>query len=248
MSDQKPNGQKPHGASKIEPTREGGGGKWLIGAAVAAVLLGGGYYAWQNSSPMANNAEIAYQDVNEPYASEPLPLSPSENSDQLRAESAATDEDVTAAPARAATTPAPRRASSSTTAAAPVPQETIGVSPNGVASANASVDDRELIVRAPQRPVWASTPSPRRLTALYPARALERGDEGEADLACTVQQRGALDCESVSATPGFSNAALRVARTLRHAPQTANGADAAGTPVNLRVVFRIADEPRRGRA
>ena len=90
-------------------------------------------------------------------------------------------------------------------------------------------------------------PSERHLSALYPQRALERGREGEASLHCTVQDSGALDCVRVEETPGgFGNAALRVARTLRHAPQLADGSDAAGSPVNLRVVFRIADDQRRG--
>jgi hypothetical protein len=51
----------------------------------------------------------------------------------------------------------------------------------------------------------------------------------------------------VSETPGgFGNAALRVSRTLRHASRRADGSNATGTPVNLRVVFRIDDNQRRG--
>src|SRR5688572_428128 len=83
----------------------------------------------------------------------------------------------------------------------------------------------------------------RRLSALYPERALERGREGEARLHCIVQAGGTLDCERLSETPGgFGPAALRVARTLRHAPRLEDGSDAEGTPVRLRVVFRMAEE------
>ncbi|UPT63863.1 MAG: energy transducer TonB [Hyphomonadaceae bacterium JAD_PAG50586_4] len=98
---------------------------------------------------------------------------------------------------------------------------------------------------APHRPIWARTPNERRLSALYPERALARGREGEARLTCIVQDGGALDCDRVSETPGgFGAAAVRVARTFRHAPQLADGSNAIGTPVNLRVVFRIDDDPR----
>ena len=78
-------------------------------------------------------------------------------------------------------------------------------------------------------------------------RALQRGREGEAQLHCTVLDGGALDCAKGSEPPGggFGNAALRVSRSLRHAAVRRDGADATGTPVNLRVVFRIADD-RRG--
>jgi TonB family protein len=82
---------------------------------------------------------------------------------------------------------------------------------------------------------------------MYPERARARGREGEARLHCIVQAGGALDCERVSATPGgFGHAALRVARTLRHAPTLADGTDATGSPVRLRVVFRMEDADRRG--
>ena len=60
-----------------------------------------------------------------------------------------------------------------------------------------------------------------------------------------MQQNGALDCVRVTETRGFGNAALRVASTFRHAPQLADGRDAAGTPVNLRVLFRLPPEGRR---
>jgi len=107
-------------------------------------------------------------------------------------------------------------------------------------------DEDDVIVHAPRRPIWASTPSARRLSALYPERALERGREGQAQLHCTVEERGRLDCAPVSATPGgFGAAAVRVARTFRHARTLENGHSAIGTPLYLRVVFRI-EEPRRG--
>jgi TonB family protein len=218
------------GATTIHASK-GGGGKWLLGAAAAVVLLGGGYLAWKNYAPSQDNAQMAYNDT---YADDnALRAGPLEPDTNVVAESAAADESA-APPAPAART---RRATSRANA---VPEATFGITP-------VSADENEIVVPAPQRPIWASTPSARRLSAMYPTRALERGREGEASLHCTVLNGGTLDCAKVSETPGgFGNAALRVSRTLRHAEQRADGSSAIGTPVNLRVVFRMPEEERRG--
>ncbi|MEJ0023929.1 MAG: TonB family protein [Alphaproteobacteria bacterium] len=105
-----------------------------------------------------------------------------------------------------------------------------------------------MVVNPLHRPVWRYTPRPDRLAEYYPEDALERGREGEASLHCIIQKKGALNCEPVSESParaGFGTAALRVSRTLRHADQLANGKDAIGTPINLHVVFRMAEGERR---
>lgn len=227
-----------HGASKIEPSKRGLSSsglssKWLLGAAAAVVLAGGAYAAWTEFGPAPERSEIAYDDT---YDEDALRASSLDASDDAVAASASAES--SAAPAPSSRTTAPR----ATASASDIPEDTIGITP---ASASAQYQEDDVIVTAPWRPVWARTPSARRLSAMYPARALERGREGEARLACIVENNGALDCDPVSATPGgFRGAALRVANTLRHAPQRADGADAAGTPVNLRVVFRIEDNPR----
>lgn len=233
---------KPHGATTIRASKGGGGGKWLLGAAAAAVLIGGGYFAYKNLGPTTgqNTAETAY---NEPYGSEDTRAGPLEEQSQI-AETASTDESGATATETRTTTPARR---STPVRTAEVPEETIGITPVSATTESTGTDSDEIVVTAPRRPIWSDTPSQRRLSALYPTRALERGREGEARLHCVVQNGGALGCETTSATPGgFGTAALRVARTFRHAPQLADGSDAVGSPVNLRVVFRIADEPRRG--
>jgi TonB family protein len=241
-----------HGATTIRPSRghyDGGGGgakKWLIGGIAAVVLTGGAYAAWKTIGPGQQPVETAYNEpYDDSYGAEPAragPLGPG----AATGESASADESVEPA-APEARSAAPAR--SSTARSEPVPEETIGVTPANVTTAEtATQDSDDIIVRAPPRPVWSRTPSARRLTALYPARALERGREGEVQLHCAVLDGGALNCATVSETPGgFGNAALRVARTFRHAPTTRDGADAVGTPVNLRVVFRIEDERRGGR-
>lgn len=236
-----------HGATTIHASKGGGGGgKFLIGAVAAAVLVGGGYLAWKNMGPQ-NGAQTAYNDsyANDQYGDDPLRAGPVETGNSTSSSLAA--EDGVASPAsETAAPPARRRTAAARTE--DVPEATIGVTPINVTTEDyAASESPDLVVTAARRPVWERTPSARRLSALYPERALERGREGEARLHCTVLDGGALDCAKTSETPGgFGNAALRVARTLRHAPQFADGSAAAGSPVNLRVVFRIDENARRG--
>jgi len=228
-----------HGATTIRANKDGGGGKWLLGALGAAILVGGGYFVWQNMTPGESNLETAYTDT---YSADPLRAGPlGEDEDTAAQEDVADEAMVAPASANARGAPARRNV---TAQAASVPEETIGVTP---ANYSTSADSEELVVTA-RRPIWARTPSARRLSAMYPDRMLERGREGEARLACVVQDGGVLNCERIEETPGgFGPAAVRVARAFRHSSQLADGSDATGTPVNLRVVFRIAeDEQRRG--
>lgn len=237
-----------HGATKIRPSKSsgGGGGKWLLGGLAAVVLLGGGYFAWKSTQPTnQTDLETAYNDTYDADEVRAGPLGSSD--DDLTADTASDD----SAPA-SATSGEPRSSSASrrtTTASADtVPEETLGVMPVNASSDDVATiqDSDDIVVTAPPRPVWARTPSARRLAAFYPDRALQRGREGEARLHCTVLNGGALDCDKVSETPGggFGNAALRVSRSLRHAAVRRDGADATGTPVNLRVVFRLEDDQR----
>jgi TonB family protein len=237
--------EHPHGATTIHASKGGGGGakgaKWLIGGVAAVLLAGAGYFAWQNYGPSQSNTEIAAAD--DPYADEPLAAASYAPSEGAPANEAPVADDSVAAPAAAE---ARRR---TTARSAPVPEETIGVTPINATTSEDAVavaDSDEIVVTAPRRPIWASTPTQRRLSALYPERALERGREGEARLTCIVQAGGALDCQRVSETPGgFGAAAVRVARTFRHSPTLADGSDAVGSPVNLRVIFRLEDDGRR---
>jgi TonB family protein len=228
----------PHGATTIRTSKGGGAPKWLIGGVAAVVLAGGAYAAWKTIGPGQDQTQVAYED---PYAEDPLRAGPVDTAgEDALAESAATED--SAAPARPARRPAARDEV--------VPEETIGITPvNATSEESASPDESEEVVVRPQpRPVWARTPGERRLTALYPERARERGREGEARLSCMVQSGGALDCERVEETSAvFGAAALRVASTYRHAPTRADGSDAVGTPVNMRVVFRLEDADRTGR-
>lgn len=231
-----------HGATTIRASKGGGGGKWIIGAVAAVVVAGGAYAAWKTfGSDGQTNIDSAYSDD---YADEYA------DNDALRARPLESDEDAFAdndAPVAASasaeqrtTTPAPRATASADT----IPEETVGITPVNATAVQS--DGEDVIVTAPRRPVWARTPTERRLSALYPQRQLERGREGEARLRCIVENNGALDCERIEETPGFGAAALRVSRTFRHATTLADGRDAVGSPVNMRVVFRMEEDERRG--
>jgi TonB family protein len=235
-----------HGATEIRASKGGGGaGKWLLGGLAAVVLLGGGYFAWKSTQPTnQTDLETAYNDT---YDADQVRAGPLGSNDDLTADTASDD----SAPASAASSERRSSASRRTTTASAdtVPEETIGIMPvnaSGDELATTANND-DIVVTAPPRPIWDRTPSARRLSAFYPDRALQRGREGEARLHCTVLDGGALDCAKVSETPGggFGNAALRVSRSLRHAAVRRDGADATGTPVNLRVVFQLEDD-RRG--
>lgn len=236
-----------HGATEIKASKGegGGGGKWLLGALAAVVLVGGGYAAWKTTQPAQNDDQYAINnEYTDDYASDPqraAPLGQSAASDE--SDSAIAEPASSAAPAARTRSRASSNASASSSAA--VPETTIGITPVN-ATSDETVDESEsVIVTPPRGPVWTRVPTARRLAALYPARALEREREGEARLACIVQNSGRLACENVEQTPGFGGAALRVANTLEHSPYRADGSSAIGTPVNLRVVFRMEDEPQR---
>jgi TonB family protein len=240
--------EKPSETPKTEAhASKGSGMKWLGGAALAAVLLGGGYYAWSQYGPSQSNASNASNEQSYAQNGEvalhagALPAQSGENvasPNESGSSSAAGTQ-------RADATPTHRGASSRSASASTVPEEVIGVTP-----ASATSDDSDaIIVEGQRRPVWTHTPSHWRLAETYPARALEDGREGEASLHCTVLNNGALDCAPVSEYParaGFGGAALRVAHLYRHAQTLRDGKDAIGSPVNLRVVFRIDDNTRRG--
>ena len=232
--------EHPHGATTIRASKGGGASKWLIGGVAAVVLAGGSYAAWKTFSPDQQQRVVNYED---PYAEEPLRAGPLEPQEQVLAESTATEEAAAPPATERRAAPRPRRA---VAAAEVVPEETIGITPVSASTEDVDQSD-EVIVRPPQRPVWTRSPSERRLTSLYPERALRRGAEGEARLSCTVIERGALDCQRVEETSAtFGAAAMRVARSYRHSTTRADGSDAVGTPVNLHVVFRM-EEERSGR-
>lgn len=242
MSEDAPKGPKSEDPKKPFSTSgaydpPGNGVKWLIGGAAAVALIAGGVFAVNAFGPGKARTEIASADSGYDVSSSATPITAGPvGADQT----ATSDLAATTADPAPSSSPRPRAARR----AEPVPEMVVGVTPASVSDGA----ENEVVITGAKRPVWTRTPSQRRLSALYPANALDRGREGEASVRCMVQEGGALDCVRVSETParaGFGNAALRVARTFRHAPERADGSSAVGTPVNLRVVFRIDDGERR---
>jgi outer membrane biosynthesis protein TonB len=219
------------------PTRggEGGGGKWVLAALAVLVLAGGGYLAWSAYSGGADQPHTIVAEA------------PAPEVDDADLRGAVELEEPTPAPVEEPRVRRPRPAPEA------VPVEVIGVTLADSGADNAevqalAVEEDDIIVRAPRRPIWVRTPNLRRLSSYYPVRALDRGREGEASLHCTILQGGALDCVEASATPGgFGSSALRLARSFRHSETLSDGSSAIGTPVNLRVLFRLADDGSRRR-
>src|SRR5262249_31357003 len=78
-------------------------------------------------------------------------------------------------------------------------------------------------------PRWAREPL--ELERCYPARALQRGIEGQAVLQCDVSETGMLSCVVISENParwGFGDAALRISREYAMVPAMANGVPTPG--------------------
>jgi TonB family protein len=216
--------------------------KWMVGAAAVAVLVGGGFAVWKNTSRGDARTEIAAADLQTPggQLAAPQASAPMAAAGPLAGTEATVTPEVQPDSASAPSKPVRSRTKARTEA---VPTAVLGVTP-----VSTTTEENEIVITRDRGPVWAKTPTSRRLSAMYPERALERGREGEASIRCMVQASGALDCTRVSEFParsGFGNAALRIARTYRHAPQRWDGRDAVGTPVNLRVVFRLEDDGRR---
>lgn len=235
--------EKPARPTPIRTKGSSGGGKWkwAAGAVAAVAVVGAGLYAWSNADRGQPSDEFAYNESTPAEAFDAASLDSAPN--------AAPEPEAIAEPA-AVTSERSSRTSSRTRDRQVasnddvVVEQVVGVSPDGVTTYE---DSEDVIVQGRRTPEWTRTPSAYRLSTAYPERALERGREGEARVHCTVLENGALDCVRASETgnSGFGLAALRVARMFRHAPERADGSSAVGTPVNLRVVFRLEDE-RRG--
>ena len=89
---------------------------------------------------------------------------------------------------------------------------------------------------------WLERPDARDFARYYPVAALEAGRPGHVVLICTVAADGAVNCTIGYEGPqgwGFGEAALRVSRHFRMAPETKDGTSTAGATVRVPIRFRV---------
>lgn len=112
------------------------------------------------------------------------------------------------------------------------------------ASAQPQLANPEISAPAPvPRPVWIQRPTGQDLAENYPQRALNAEISGDAVVDCAVTTEGTVvDCRIVSEAPsgeGFGEAAIRLSKTFRMAPQTREGVSVAGARVAIPMAFRL---------
>lgn len=95
-------------------------------------------------------------------------------------------------------------------------------------------------------PRWLARPTDADYERYFPRAAWAQGVEGAISLDCLVDAEGRLSCQVMGEHPvgmGFGEAAVRISRHFRMAPQTAFGQPTAGGRYRLRIPFRLTEPP-----
>lgn len=94
-------------------------------------------------------------------------------------------------------------------------------------------------------PDWVQRPTAQQMMRAYPARALDLGVEGSAQLNCAVHSDGRLnDCRVLSETPerqGFGRAATNLSTNFKMSPRTEDGHAVDGARVTFGIRFALTD-------
>ena len=88
---------------------------------------------------------------------------------------------------------------------------------------------------------WAQRPSARRISDLYPQRALREGIGGRVTMDCVVLSSLGVNCTIASESPageGFGRAALSASSSYRASPTLSNGQSAVGSRTRIAVSFQ----------
>jgi protein TonB len=89
--------------------------------------------------------------------------------------------------------------------------------------------------------VWAQRPSARRISELYPSRALREGVGGRVELSCSVRSNQSLACSVANESPaglGFGQAALNASSSYRASPSLSDGSASTGSQARIVVQFQ----------
>lgn len=94
---------------------------------------------------------------------------------------------------------------------------------------------------APHKPVWVELPNAEQMAAAYPAKAVDAGRSGRAQIRCTATGDGALaECKMISEEPtgeGFGDAALGLAPRFRMQTALLDGKSAVGEAFDVALRF-----------